>query len=217
MQGQSAMRDLVARLQGGEPCILLGTQMLTKGHHFPGISLVAVIDADAMLFSTDFRGEERMAQLLTQVAGRAGRNRLPGSVLLQTHYPDHPAVQSILTESYSERARALLIQRQAMALPPAGQLILVRSDCPDAATAEQFLQNLRDLLEPRLPAHCRLIGPLPSPMQRRAGRFRYQLVVSAPDRASAQRAASQITGHGDAIPARRGLNWSLDVDPQEIF
>ena len=99
---------LVDTINRGEPCILLGTQMLTKGHHFPGVSLVVVIDADALLFSADFRGEERMAQLLTQVAGRAGRAEVPGTVLLQTHYPDHPALLAMLTSSYSEQARGLL-------------------------------------------------------------------------------------------------------------
>ncbi len=216
MQGRHAMSELIERLQQGEACIVLGTQMLTKGHHFPGIGLVAVIDTDGMLFSPDFRGEERMAQLLTQVAGRAGRAELPGRVLLQTHYPDHPAVLSMVEEPYTTRARTLLKQRVAAALPPAGQLLLVRSDCPDAATGEQFLARLRSALEISLPAGCRVVGPLPSPMQRRAGRFRFQLLVSAPDRRSAQRAAECIAGEAGGIPARRGLNWSLDVDPQEV-
>ena len=105
------MQALVDEINQGEPCILLGTQMLTKGHHFPAVSLVAVIDADALLFSADFRGEERMAQLLTQVAGRAGRAGTPGSVLLQTHYPDHPALLAMLSSSYAEQARELLKRR----------------------------------------------------------------------------------------------------------
>ena len=216
MQGREAMAELIEQLQQGEPTILLGTQMLTKGHHFPGIALVAVIDADGMLFSSDFRGEERLAQLLTQVAGRAGRAEMPGRVLLQTHYPDHPAMLSMVEEPYGDRARALLRERVAAALPPAGQLLMIRSDCPDATTGEQFLAQLRGKLERALPAGCRCVGPLPSPMQRRAGRFRFQLLVSAPDRRSAQVAARRIAGAAEAIPARRGLNWSLDVDPQEV-
>jgi primosomal protein N' (replication factor Y) len=217
MQRKSAMRDLIGNLQQGEPCILLGTQMLTKGHHFPAVGLVAVIDADAMLFSTDFRGEERMAQLLTQVTGRAGRADLPGRVLLQTHYPDHPAMQSVLTESYATRARELLAGRQATALPPVGHLALVRTDCADAGAGEQFLHQLREQLEPQLPRHCRLIGPLPSPMQRRAGKFRFQLLLTAPNRPAAQGAATLIAAIGEALSARRGLTWSLDIDPQDLF
>ena len=144
MQGKDAMQDLVAEINKGEPCILLGTQMLTKGHHFPGVNLVAVIDTDAMLFSADFRGEERMAQLLTQVAGRAGRADLPGSVILQTHYPDHPALQAMLNTSYAQQAREQLARRQATGMPPVGQLVVLRTDCGDAECGERFLQDLRD-------------------------------------------------------------------------
>ena len=217
MQARHAMRDLVAQINRGEPGILLGTQMLTKGHHFPAVSLVAVIDADALLFSADFRGEERMAQLLTQVAGRAGRAELPGEVLLQTHYPDHPALQAMLSVDYAAQARTMLAARQAAGMPPAGQLVIVRTDCADPACGEAFLQALRSRVQPGLPAGARLIGPLPSPMQRRAGKFRYQLILLAEDRRGAQLAADLLVAQAEAIPARRGLKWSIDVDPQDLY
>lgn len=217
MKGRHAMQSLVAEINRGRPCILLGTQMLTKGHHFPGVGLVAVIDTDAMLFSADFRGEERMAQLLTQVAGRAGRGGERGRVILQTHYPDHPAIQAMLSESYHAQARDILARRTAAGMPPAGQLILLRSDCVDAGIGEQFLQLLRRRVEPCLPPQCRLIGPLPSPMQRRAGKFRSQMMLTAPNRPSAQAAASQLVALAEELPAGRGLKWSIDVDPQDIF
>ena len=117
---------------------VIGVGRISRGSVRAGMQ-VAVIDADAMLFSTDFRGEERMAQLLTQVAGRAGRAELPGSVLLQTHYPDHPALLAMLTTSYGEQARAMLKRRQESGMPPAGQLVLLRTDCPNAEYGEQFL------------------------------------------------------------------------------
>ncbi|MEZ5501760.1 MAG: primosomal protein N' [Halioglobus sp.] len=217
MQARGAMQALVEDIKRGEPCILLGTQMLTKGHHFPGVSLVAVIDADALLFSADFRGEERMAQLLTQVAGRAGRAELPGTVLLQTHYPDHPAMCAMLTRSYGEQARELLKVRQATGMPPAGQLVVLRTDCPDAAYGEQFLQLLRERSASRLPRDARLIGPLPSPMQRRAGKYRSQLLLMAGSRRSAQAAAGLLVGLADDMPVRLGLKWSIDIDPQDLF
>ena len=217
MQGKGAMQDLVEDISKGEPCILLGTQMLTKGHHFPGVSLVAVIDADAMLFSTDFRGEERMAQLLTQVAGRAGRADVPGSVLLQTHYPDHPALLAMLTTSYGEQARVLLKRRQESGMPPAGQLVVLRTDCPDIEYGEQFLQQLRERSAPFLPSGARLIGPLPSPMQRRAGKYRCQLLLTAPNRATAQHAARLLVASAEELPTRHGLKWSIDIDPQNVF
>jgi primosomal protein N' (replication factor Y) len=217
MQRKEAMRELVREVRQGAPCILLGTQMLTKGHHFPAVELVAVIDADAMLFSADFRGEERMAQLLTQVAGRAGRADRPGEVLLQTHYPDHPAIQAMLCSAYAEQARALLAGREAAGMPPFGRLLLVRTDCRDAGNAERFLQSLRDAVGAELPRGANLIGPLPSPLQRRAGQFRFQLLLLAPDRRSAQGAASRLVAAAEAMQARGGLKWSIDIDPQDLF
>lgn len=217
MQNKDAMQSLVDQINTGEPGILLGTQMLTKGHHFPAVTLVAVIDADAMLFSADFRGEERMAQLLTQVAGRSGRADMPGTVLLQTHYPDHPLIQALLHTNYAAQARELLVKRQAAGLPPAGQLVIMRTDCKDANHAEQFLQALRSRVTNQLPAGASLIGPLPSPMQRRAGKFRCQLILAAPSRAVAQEAAGLLVAHAETEPARLGLKWSIDIDPQDTF
>ena len=217
MQGRNAMQALVQEINKGAPGILLGTQMLTKGHHFPGVSLVAIIDADALLFSADFRGEERMAQLLTQVAGRAGRARVKGRVILQTHYPDHPLLQGMLTTSYAQQARALLARRQATGMPPAGQLVMLRTDCADASCAETFLQELRTRTEQQLPPGSSLIGPLPSPMPRRAGKFRSQLMLVAPHRRAAQEAADLLVDTADGLPARKGLKWSIDIDPQDLF
>jgi len=217
MQGRGAMHAVVEDINRGQPGILLGTQMLTKGHHFPGVSLVAVIDADALLFSADFRGEERMAQLLTQVAGRAGRAEIPGRVLLQTHYPDHPALLAMLRSSYAEQARALLTRRIETGMPPAGHLVILRTDCADAGFGEQFLQDLRARGTPELPAGATLIGPLPSPMQRRAGKYRCQLLLAATTRKSAQAAAARLVAIAEALPARHGLSWSIDIDPQDLF
>lgn len=217
MAGREAMAALVEQIGKGEPCILLGTQMLTKGHHFPGVGLVAVIDTDAMLFSADFRGEERMAQLLTQVAGRAGRAGTSGEVLLQTHYPDHPAMQAMLSRDYYTQARELLQKRAEAGTPPAGQLVVVRTDCADAQFGEQFLQRLRQECSAALPAGAALIGPLPSPMQRRAGKYRSQLLLTAPGRPAAQAAAGVLVARAEALPRRHGLKWSIDIDPQDVF
>ncbi len=216
MQGKGAMQALVAEVQQGAPCILLGTQMLTKGHHFPGVNLVAVIDADALLFSADFRGEERMAQLLTQVAGRSGRAGDAGQVLVQTHYPDHPLMQAMLTESYAEQARRLLQVRQEHGMPPHGRLILLRTDSPATETGEQFLGAVRKQAESGLLPGCRLIGPLPSPLQRRANKFRNQLLAMAPDVRRAQQLARLLVHCAEQHPARQGLSWSIDVDPLDL-
>ena len=217
MHSRGAMQELVSEINRGQACILLGTQMLTKGHHFPGVSLVAIIDTDAMLFSSDFRGEERMAQLLTQVAGRAGRAEHPGKVLMQTHYPDHPTLQAMLHTPYAEFARELLQRRQAVGMPPAGQLVMVRSDCRDAQRGEDFLRQLRERCGGKLPPGCALIGPLPSPMQRRAGKYRSQLLLTAPDRQRARHAARLLVTQAESLPARGDMKWSIDVDPTDVF
>ena len=217
MQGREAMAALVEDINRGEPCILLGTQMLTKGHHFPAVSLVGVIDADALLFSADFRGEERMAQLLTQVSGRAGRAGAAGRVILQSHYPDHPGLQSMLHSSYAEQALVMLQQRRESGMPPVGQMLILRTDCADASLGEDFLAALRSASEAALGRGTSLIGPLPSPMQRRAGRFRCQLLAIAHNRAAAQAAADVLVAQAEQLPARRGLRWSIDIDPQDLF
>jgi primosomal protein N' (replication factor Y) len=217
MQGKNAMRELVTEVNRDEPCILLGTQMLTKGHHFPAVGLVAVIDTDAMLFSADFRGEERMAQLLTQVAGRAGRADLPGEVILQTHYPDHPSLQAMIAVDYATQARDILSRRQATGMPPFGQVVVLRTDCGKPGYGEEFLQALRARVEPGLPGTSSMIGPLPSPMQRRAGKFRCQLILLAPGRPAAQAAASLLVSQAEGQPARHGLKWTIDIDPQDMF
>lgn len=217
MSGRDAMQKLSEELLKGEPCILLGTQMLTKGHHFPSVSLVGVIDVDSALFSSDFRGEERMAQMLTQVGGRAGRADFPGQVILQTHYPDHPALLSMLHTSYAKHARDILKQRVNLGLPPIGKMMVLRTDCSDMNTGEQFLYNLRKQVQAHMPAGTTLIGPLPSPMQRRAGKFRSQMMVMASSRKDAHTAASLLVAAAQRLPTRQQMKWSIDVDPQDTF
>ncbi|GAB5452278.1 MAG: primosomal protein N' [Halioglobus sp.] len=217
MQGRDSMAALTEEINRGEPAILLGTQMLTKGHHFPAVTLVAVLDADALLFSADFRGEERMAQLLTQVGGRAGRANLPGRVILQSHYPDHPSVQQMLTAGYAEQARNMLELRKQGGLPPFGQIVVLRADCSDARYTEDFLAQLRQAVGTSLPAGVSLIGPLPSPMQRRAGRHRFQLLATALDRKRLHNAANQLISRAESMKVRKGLKWSVDIDPQDLF
>lgn len=158
-----------------------------------------------------------MAQLLTQVAGRAGRADTAGHVILQTHYPDHPALQAMLHTDYAEQAREMLSRRQAVGMPPAGQLIVLRTDCSDPDCGDRFLRDLRDRTEPDLPPGGAMIGPLPSPMQRRAGKFRHQLLLTAPSRRAAQAAADLLVDSAEGLPARRGMKWSIDIDPQDVF
>ncbi|MEM1110764.1 MAG: primosomal protein N' [Pseudomonadota bacterium] len=214
-RSREALDKILHEVSSGEPCILLGTQMLAKGHHFPGVSLVGIIDADAMLFSGDFRGEERMAQMLTQVAGRAGRAGQPGYVLLQSHHPDHPALQAMLQTSYHRRALDLLDERGERQLPPTGQLALLRADCSDAAAGEAFLTSLRAHLMPTLPAGVQLVGPLPAPMHRRAGKFRWHLLLQGGHRSAVRTASALAVSKAESLRAPGDCKWSVDVDPTE--
>jgi primosomal protein N' (replication factor Y) len=214
MQRRDAMAELMAAVNSGKPCILLGTQMLTKGHHFPGVTLVGLLDTDAALFSSDFRGPERMGQLLTQVSGRAGRADKPGRVILQTHYPDHPLLRTLLEQGYDDFAGALLEERRQQGLPPFGHLLLVRAEGPSLAAAEGFLATLRADGDT---GSVQLIGPLPAPMQRRSGRFRAQLLVLSPTRSRLQQAAAGLVSLAEASPAAKRLRWSVDIDPLETF
>ena len=217
VSGPAAMETLLRDIHRGEPGILLGTQMLTKGHHFPGVGLVGVIDSDALLFSADFRGEERLAQLLTQVAGRAGRGDHPGAMLLQTHYPDHPLLQALLNRAYPEIAADLLQQRRDRGLPPAGHLALLRADARTEGSGETFLQAVRRQVEAGLASGSRLIGPLPSAMPRRAGRYRSQLICLSTDRASGSCSAAALVAAAESLRAPAGLNWFVDIDPLETL
>jgi primosomal protein N' (replication factor Y) len=208
-----ALRDKLERIGSGGPCLLVGTQMLAKGHHFPDVTLVVMIDIDGGLASADFRGTEKLGQLITQVAGRAGRAEKPGRVLVQTHYPDHPALGSLLRDGYHVFARQLLDERRARALPPFGQLALIRTDAQVLRDAETLLAVAR--------ANCAvagvdLIGPLPAPMSRRAGLFRAQLLLRADQRAPLHQALHQLARAAGQHALARNVRWSIDVDPVDL-
>lgn len=215
MQRRGAMEDVLRAVQTGAPCILLGTQMLTKGHHFPDVTLVGLLDTDGALFSPDFRGPERMGQLLTQVGGRAGRADKPGRVILQTHYPDHPLLLTLLEQGYAGYALKLLEERRLAGFPPYGQLLLVRAEARSMEQAEEFLRSIKQQLAADSPVQY--VGPLPAPLQRKSGRYRAQLLVISHSRSAAQRAGDAIAGLAQTLPAGKRLRWSLDVDPMDML
>ncbi|WP_008293179.1 primosomal protein N' [Congregibacter litoralis] len=216
MRGVDAMQSLLEVAHSEEPCVILGTQMLTKGHHFPAVQLVGVIDADALLYSADFRGEERMAQLVVQVAGRAGRESAGGKVLIQTHYPDDPLFEALRHGHFESITRSLLDKRRASGLPPYGQLMLLRSDARNERDGEAFLRAVQKEVTGFLPPDCQLIGPLPSAMPRRAGRFRWQLWCLSASRGSAMAAARLLVERAEGLRKSRELSWFIDVDPSDV-
>jgi primosomal protein N' (replication factor Y) len=209
------LESVVSRIASGEARILVGTQMVTKGHDFPSVSLVVVLNADQGLFSTDFRAPERVAQTIIQVAGRAGRGSRPGEVLIQTEYPGHPLLRSLLEEGYDGFARTALAERAAAGWPPFAHVAALRASAGALATATDFLRQARNLA--RLPRGLKLLGPAPAAMTKRAGRYHAQLLLEARERALLHRALDEWLAKVEGIKAPRDLRWSLDVDPLELF
>lgn len=162
-QRKSAMQEIMNQVNSGDPCILVGTQMLAKGHHFPKVTLVAIINADSGLFSADFRGMERTAQLISQVSGRAGRADHPGTVLMQTYHADHPILQTLIQHGYNAFAHEELQIRKQALLPPFSHYALLRAETTMQSRAESFLAAIRQQLEDDmlLPQGVNWIGPFP--------------------------------------------------------
>ena len=205
------------RFRRGEARLLLGTQMLTKGHDFPALTLVGVIDADQGLFGTDFRASERLAQSFVQVAGRAGRADRPGEVLIHTASPEHPLLTTLVNEGYAAFAERALAERREAGWPPFGFLALLRAEAAQRDAAFEFLNAALAAATPLAHEGVHLLGPAPAPMERRQGRFRGQLLVQATQRPALQAFLSPWRLALEDLPASRRARWSLDVDPAELF
>ena len=214
---RGALEALLDRVHAGEVDAVVGTQMLAKGHHFPNVTLVAILDADGGLFGIDFRATERMAQLLLQVAGRAGRGDRAGRVLLQTHHPEHPLLRVLVLEGYRKFCEGALEERRLARLPPFASLALVRAEATQRDAPQSFLSDAEACASARPPAGVSVLGPVPSPMERRAGRYRAQLLVDATSRAALQRFLPGWIAELEALPSARKVRWSVDVDPQEMI
>ena len=205
---------IVSSVLSGGARILVGTQMVTKGHHFPGISLVVVLNADQGLFSTDFRAAERLAQTIVQVAGRAGRERNRGEVLIQTEYPEHPLLQSLLSGGYEGFAATALLERAAARWPPFGRLAVLRASTRSSGGALQFLAAARQAS----PAarDVRLLGPVAASMARRADRYHAQLLIESADRGPLHRFIDDWLPQVETLARTHRVRYALDVDPIDI-
>ncbi|HEV7605736.1 MAG TPA: primosomal protein N', partial [Steroidobacteraceae bacterium] len=209
------MEAVVSRIASGEARILVGTQMVTKGHDFPSVTLVVVLNADQGLFSTDFRAPERVAQTIIQVAGRAGRGTKPGEVLIQTEYPEHPLLRSLLNEGYDGFARAALAERAAAHWPPFAHVAALRASATALAPAIEFLRAARQLAGRG--REVKVLGPAPAAMTKRAARYHAQLLMESPERAPLHRLLNEWLPRVEALKTPRDLRWSLDVDPLDLF
>ncbi|KAA9131076.1 primosomal protein N' [Marinihelvus fidelis] len=207
------LESLVETVRSGEPCLLVGTQMLAKGHHFPKVTLVVVVNIDQALYSADFRALERMGQMLVQVAGRAGRAQAPGTVILQTHHPDHDALRTLVEEGYPAFAGNQLDERRLAGLPPFAFQAVLRADAPDREPVRAFLQAARQAWQGR---GMSLHGPFPAMMEKRAGRVRWYLLAQSEERPILQRALDNWLDAVRRLPTARQVRWAIDVDPQEF-
>jgi primosomal protein N' (replication factor Y) (superfamily II helicase) len=213
MTARDDFENLLTTVRAGEPCILVGTQMLAKGHHLPGVTLAAVLDVDQALFSADFRAPERLGQAVCQVAGRAGRGQQAGEFLLLTRHPEHPLLADLVSGQYLPFATTLLAERRSAALPPATSLALIRAQAHQAEPARRFLAQCAS----RLAGHgVEISGPIPAIMNRRGGYWRFQLWLQANERGVLLRTLSTVLPMLHGLPMARKVRWHLDMDPTEL-
>ncbi len=214
VRGKDKLHDTLAAINRQEYQLLVGTQILSKGHHFPHVTLVAVLDVDGALFSADFRASEKLAQLVTQLSGRAGRATKPGEMWLQTHNPHHPLLQDLVNNGYGHFARLALTERKAAGLPPFISQFVIRAEATDSKLAYSFLQGCKKVFIEH--AFCQITGPFPCLIEKRQGRFRFMLVCSH------QKRGPLHTSLRHALPIIQGLDlapkvrWSVDIDPTDF-
>ncbi len=217
---KKAAQQMFDEIKAGTANILIGTQMLVKGHHFPKIALVGIINTDAGLFSADYRASERMAQMLVQISGRAGRDHdgdTVSKVIVQTRFPEHPLLNELARYDYRQFAKRVLTERQEAQLPPFSFQALIRAEANRKDKAREFLNHAHQTLQAADDPALDLYGPVPAPMGKRAGRYRFQLLLQAVLRRTLKHhLATWIATLADS-PATRQVRWSVDVDPQSML
>lgn len=211
---KAKLEEKMAAINACEVDILVGTQMLAKGHHFPNVGLCAIIEADSGFYSADFRALEHLSQLIVQVAGRAGRVEERGEVIIQTHEPHNPYLELLLQKGYAALARQLLTQRQRAELPPFSYQALLRAEARQAKLPQEFLRALK--ASSHFPA-AKVLGPVPANLTRRAGKFRFQLLIQANSRKALKACVTELCAQAALLPSARQVRWLIDVDPVETL
>jgi primosomal protein N' (replication factor Y) len=215
---KGSLQTKLAQAHSGGADLLVGTQLLAKGHDFPNLTLVCIIDCDQSLYSSDFRAAEHLAQLIIQVAGRAGRAAKPGEVLIQTHHPDHALLQTLLHKGYAGFAEAALAERRAAQLPPLTHLVILRCEAINKAAGDAFMRAARQHLDTLLTStELAVFGPVSAPMERRAGRYRSQLLLQATQRKPLHLALQSWLPQLQQLKQARAVRWSIDVDPHDTY
>ncbi|TDJ65385.1 MAG: primosomal protein N' [Proteobacteria bacterium] len=217
MRRKRAMTDTIAAIRDGSVDILVGTQMLAKGHDFSRVTLVGIVTADSQLFSLDFRAEEKLAQMIIQVAGRAGRGTATGEVLIQTHHPHHELLQTLITAGYDRFAQRALEERRRAGLPPFVPMALIRAEAPKPQIPQKFLAALVAKCKTREIPGLEILGPIPAAMEKKAGRYRAQVMITARSRRVLAVTVKSLIDASDDVPARRNVRWSIDIDPHDTM
>lgn len=212
---KGALAHYLQKIEQGGAHILVGTQIIAKGHHFPDVTLVGIVDVDGALFSSDFRATERFAQIYTQVAGRAGRENKKGYVVLQTHHPDHPILTTLLQQGYHAFAQQTLAERQATYLPPFSYQVLIRAADRNNIYAEQFLQKIKSFLSGT--DNLWILGPMPATQPKKAGLYRWQLLLQHQQRQILHHTINQLIKQIETWPEAKNIRWSIDSDPMESY
>ncbi|MCF6252046.1 MAG: primosomal protein N' [Methylococcaceae bacterium] len=216
-QRKGSLEDHLDKINQGKVDIILGTQMLAKGHHFPNVTLVAILDVDSGLFSIDFHATEKLAQLIIQVAGRAGRAEKPGKVILQTRQPDHPLLTVLLKEGYNKFAKTALAERQLASLPPFSFQALLRVYATNPADPQKFLISVCNIVQTINNLGTLVLGPVTAPMAKRAGNHHFQLLLQNAKRKNLQSLLDQLIPQLYTIKEAKKIRWSLDVDPVDLY
>ena len=213
---KNAMTELVEQIRDGGIDILIGTQMLAKGHHFPNVTLTAIVDADRGLFSTDFRASERLAQLFMQVSGRSGRGDKPGTVMVQTHHPEHNVFQQLINDGYASFAMTLLKERKQALLPPYSYMVLLNAEAHNIDDCKRFLDASASTLASIAKNKLSIFGPLPALFEKRSGRYRWQLIVQSEDRKALHKHIDNWLLQLEQMKLSKKVRWSLDIDPMDM-
>ena len=216
-QRKGMLEAFLAQINRGEVDIILGTQMLAKGHHFPNVTLVVLLDIDSGLFSMDFRAPEKLAQLITQVSGRAGRGDKTGKVLLQTRQPNHPLLTTLIQQGYAQFAKQTLAERKVALLPPYSYQALLRVQAVDEIAAETFFKAIKPLSEKYNHYAILVLGPVPAPMAKREGNYHFQLLFQGEKRVALQHFLSRLLPEIEKLKEATKVRWSLDVDPIDLY
>jgi primosomal protein N' (replication factor Y) len=210
------LKEKLNEIHAGKYQIIIGTQMLSKGHDFPNVTLVGILNVDHGLFSTDFRATERLAQLLVQVSGRAGRSTKKGKVLLQTNLPEHPLLNCLLSQGYATFSNEALKIRKECALPPYTFMLMIRARANNVVMTKKFLQDVKSIMMKDNTRGLTIYGPIPAMMERKAGMYQSQLIIFSLYRKTLQLNLASWTQSITKLPLAKRVRWDIEVDPLEM-